>query len=95
MNQIYNFEIKNPPVINESILQNELDRRKTKLQTLTLILAGIFIQFIVAIFGFAAADFYPLITVLCVIYVLLSIAGSGIMAGVYIKRREGAVYEYR
>lgn len=92
MNQIYNFEVKNPPVLNEAILQNELDQRKKKLQTLTLILAGICIQFVVAMFGFMAADFYPVITVLCAIYVLLSVTGSGIMAGIYVKREESAVY---
>lgn len=92
MKQIYNFEPKNPPVLSETILVEEIEKRKQKGQTITLFIAGIVIQLVILLFGLMAFDFYPIITMGCVVYALLSVAVSGIMAGVYVRREERVIY---
>ena len=95
MKQIFNFEAKNPPVLREAILAEEIEKRNQKRQTIMLIISGIVIQFVILLFGFLAVDFYPIITVSCVGYALLSVAASGIMAGIYVKREERVIYGNR
>lgn len=95
MKQIYNFEAKNPPVLSERILAEEIEKRNEKRQTTMLFVSGIVIQFVILLFGFMAFDFYPIVTMGCVLYALLSVAASGIMAGIYVKREERVIYGNR
>lgn len=80
MKQIYSFEQTAPPVLNENLLRTELEKQKLQRQTAILAAAGILLQIVVALFGLAAWEWYPLLTVLCLIYVLISATGSGILA---------------
>ncbi len=53
MKQIYNFEQHTPPVLNESMIRSEIERRKLQCQTTLLVLAGILIQIVVSLFGYS------------------------------------------
>ena len=46
MNQIYNFEAKEPPVLTESMLRAELVKRRIRRQTAIAAVAGILIQIV-------------------------------------------------
>lgn len=86
MKQIYNFEQHTPPILNENIIRTEIERRKLQWQTTLLVLAGILIQAVVALFGYSAVDWYPLISVVCFSYIVISTTGCGVVAVVYSRK---------
>lgn len=86
MNQIYNFEQHKPPVLNENMLRAELERRRLRWQTALIAVAGILIQVLLILVGFVTKNEYPMITVVCLIYVVISITGSSVLAIVYTRK---------
>ena len=86
MNQIYNFEQHKPPVLNENMLRAELERRRLRWQTALIAVAGILIQVLLILVGFVTKNEYPIITVICLIYVVISITGSSVLAIVYTRK---------
>lgn len=86
MNQIYNFEQHKPPVLNENMLRAELERRRLRWQTALIAVAGILIQVLLILVGFVTQNEYPIITVVCLIYVVISITGSSVLAIVYTRK---------
>ena len=86
MKQIYNFEQHKPPVLNENMLRAELERRRLRWQTALIAVAGILIQVLLILVGFVTKNEYPMITVVCLIYVVISITGSSVLAIVYTRK---------
>ena len=86
MNQIYNFEQHKPPVLNENMLRAELERRRLRWQTALIAVAGILIQVLLILVGFVTKNEYPIITVICLLYVVISITGSSVLAIVYTRK---------
>ena len=86
MKQIYNFEQYNPPALNERIIREKIERRKLRWQTALIALAGILMQIIIAALGLGAVEEYPIITIFCCMYVLLSTTGGSILAVVYTQK---------
>lgn len=86
MKQIYNFEQQKPPVLNENMLRTELERRRLRWQTALIAVAGILIQVLLILIGFVTKNEYPIITVVCLIYVVISITGSSVLAIVYTRK---------
>lgn len=86
MNQIYNFEQYKPPVLNENMLRAQLERRRLRWQTTLIAVAGIFIHILLILLGFITMNEYPIITVVCLIYVVISITGSSVLAIVYTRK---------
>ena len=86
MNQIYNFEQHKPPVLNENMLRAELERRRLRWQTTLIAVAGILVQILLILLGFITMNEYPIITVVCLIYVVISITGSSVLAIVYTRK---------
>jgi len=84
--QIYNFEQQKPPVLNENMLRTELERRRLRWQTALIAVAGILIQVLLILIGFVTKNEYPIITVVCLIYVVISITGSSVLAIVYTRK---------
>lgn len=80
MERIYDFEQNTPPILNERILLAELSRRKLRRQTALIVAAGILFQIVVAVLGYSALDWYPLISVLCMTYVIISTISCGALA---------------
>lgn len=80
MKQIYNFEQHTPPVLNENMLRAELERRKLRWQTALVAVAGILIQVLLVMLGLAVQSEYPLMTTICLIYVMLSTTGGSVLA---------------
>lgn len=84
--QIYNFEQHNPPIINENMIRAEMERRKQHWKTALLVLAGILLQIVVALFGYSAIDWYPWISAICFTYIVVSTTGGGIIAVIYSRK---------
>ena len=80
MNRIYNFETKEPPVLTESMLRAELDKRRIRRQTAMAAVAGILIQIVFLLCAVLLAKEYIFLSALCVAYVILSATGGTIIA---------------
>ena len=87
MKQIYNFEQHTPPVVNESMLRKEIEKRKTQKQTLLLTLASVLMQAVVILLGILVYDFYPIVTVGCIVHVVIATVSSGVLAFAFTKKR--------
>ena len=80
MKQIYNFDTKQPPVLNESMLQAELEKRRLQRQTTIATMAGILVQIAILLLALLLSKQYPLLSMLCVVYVIISATGSTVVA---------------
>ena len=54
MKQIYDFEQRTPPVLNEQMLRAELERRKLRIQTAVAVLAGFLLMIAAVLLGYSA-----------------------------------------
>ena len=79
MQQIYDFEQTNPPVLNESMLRAELEKRKIKKQTTWIAICGILSMLLLLIFGVLLTETQPLFGALCMAYVIISLTGSTVL----------------
>lgn len=80
MKQIYNFEAKQPPVLNESMLKAELTKRQLRRQTAMAAIAGILIQIVLLLCAVLLAKDYIILSILCVAYVIFSATGGTVVA---------------
>lgn len=80
MKQIYNFEQHKPPMLNENMLRRELERRRLRWQTALIALAGILLQTVVVLAGLLVRNDYPMLTILCLGYTVVSVTGCGVLA---------------
>lgn len=91
MKQVYNFEQHNPPVLNESMLRAEMERRKLHWQTALLAVAGLLLQVVIVLFGYSAIDWYPWASAICFGYVIVSTTGFGVVAIAYSQKGGKAI----
>ena len=87
MKQIYSFEKNNPPCLNERYLRKEADRRKLQRQTILLTIASILSQMVVLLFGILMWQIQPVITFVCILYVLTSTLSGSVLMIVFTKKR--------
>ena len=80
MNQIYNFEAKEPPVLTESGLRAELEKRRLRRQTTMAALAGIFMQLVLLLCAVLLAKEYIILSIVCTAYVIFSATGGTVIA---------------
>jgi len=85
--QIYNFEKNNPPCLNERYLRKEAKRRKLQRQTMLLTIASILSQMVVLLFGILLWPIQPVITFVCILYVLISTLSGGVIMIAFTKIR--------
>lgn len=83
MKQIYDFEQRTPPVLNEQMLRAELERRKLRIQTTIAVLAGFLLMIAAVLLGYSAIDWYPVLSLLCFGYIITAATGGGVIALVY------------
>ncbi len=87
MKQIYNFDRANPPYLNERLLRKEIERRRLQRQTILLTIASILSQMVVLLFGILLWPIQPVITIVCILYVLTAALSSGVIVIVFTKKR--------
>ena len=80
MNRIYDFESQEPPVLNESMLRAELNKRRLRRQTTMAAVSGILIQIIMLLCAMLLAKDYIILSILCVGYVIFSTTGGTVVA---------------
>ena len=80
MKQIYDFEQYQPPVLNENMLRAEMERRRLRWQTALIAVAGILMQVVLVALGLFVQFDYPVITVICFGYVVMSTTGGSVLA---------------
>lgn len=85
---LYEFTAETPPVLNEGMLRQELERRRKQRQAVLLVLAMLLSQSAVALLGILAVGWVPWLSALCFAYVVLSAAGSGVLAVLCTGRKE-------
>lgn len=83
MKQIYDFEKRTPPVLNEQMLLAELERRKLRIQTTIAVLAGFLLMVAAVLLGYSAIDWYPVLSLLCFGYIITAATGGSVIAIVY------------
>ncbi len=88
MKQIYDFETENPPILNERMIKNKIEKRRLQRQTALVALAGILMGIAMIMLGCFVYAEYPVLAVVCFAYVIIAATGSGVMA-VVCSRKEG------
>ena len=80
MKQIYNFDSKEPPEINASMLRAEIEKRRLRRQTTIAAVAGILIHIVLLFCAVLLAKEYLLLSFACVAYVIFSATGGTVIA---------------
>lgn len=86
MKQIYDFDRYPPPVLNENMLRAKLETRRKNRQIILLAAGGVLLQVAALLTGILTFETYPLLSVSCLIYQLVSMAGGGVIAVVYAQK---------
>ena len=86
MKQIYDFEQRTPPVLNEQMLRTELERRKLRVQPTVAVLAGFLLMIAAVLLGYSAIDWYPVLSLLCFGYIITAAPGGGVIAVIYSRK---------
>ena len=87
MRQIYRFDGARPPLLRESDLRAELERRRIRRQTALLALGGVLSLICLLL---AAALLYPVapaLSIACGAYLCAASAGAGVIAIVFAQHR--------
>lgn len=87
MKQIYDFNSENPPVLNENMIRNEVERRRLQWQTAAVALAGILMGVVIVMFGCLVYTEYPAVAIMCFAYVIISATGGAIIAVICSRKR--------
>lgn len=86
MNQIYNFEQYEPPIINENMIKARLEKKRVVRNAAIVAAAGVLLQMMTLVLGVLAYSQYPVITFLCVTYVVVSMVSASVISIVYSKK---------
>ena len=62
------------------MLRAELERRRLRWQTALVAVAGILIQVLLVMCALAVRDEYPMVSMICLAYVVLSTTGGSVLA---------------
>lgn len=92
MKQTYDFERFDPPVLNESMLRRELEKRAERRRTVLLAIAGALIQIAAVLFAVLVREWYPAVSLAVMCSAILSTAGGGVIVILYVQRG-GADYD--
>lgn len=86
---VFDFEAEYPPVLTQTMLEAEQERRKLNRQTAVVALSGILLETCFLLTALLLRHEYPILALIFAGYTACSSAGGGILAVVYsAKRRE-------
>ena len=86
MKQIYDFDRYPPPVLNENMLRDKLEKRSKKRLTILLAVSGVLLQIVALLLEVLTSSLYPMLSVCCLVYQLISMTGGGVIAVVYAQK---------
>ena len=87
MKQIYRFDGGRPPVLRESALREELERRRLQRQTALLALAGMLCLLCLVLVAAALYPVYPVLALVCMIHLGAAVTGACILTVVFMQKR--------
>ncbi len=91
MKQAFDFEQFSPPVLNESLLRRELEKRAERRRTVLLAVTGALFQAVFILLGLLCWNTIPALTLACGGFAIVSIVGSGVITIIY-AQKGGAGY---
>lgn len=91
MKQIYNFEAKLPPVINEKKIRAEMERRKVQWETAILAVSSLLILFCLFLISIPLYHITPVLAVACITYICTAITGGSVIILVFIQKRRSLI----
>lgn len=80
MKQIYSFENEAPPILNENILRQKLEKKRKRKYLAALVFASVLVQLAVLIFGYLSSEKYPYFEFLSIFYIAMSLTCGGVVA---------------
>lgn len=80
MKQIYDFEKISPPILNENIIRNKIEKKKKAKKISFFVFASCLIQASVLLFGYMFSEQYPYLEFLSLFYIAMSLTCSGVVA---------------
>lgn len=86
MRPTYDFERFDPPVLNERMLRRELEKRAERRRTILIAIAGALLQIAAVLLALLVRAWYPALTLTVVCSAILSAAGGGVIAIVYVQK---------
>ena len=86
MKQIYDFEQFEPPILNQTILEEKIQEKRAARNAILAAVAGFMMQLLILVAGFVIYEKYPILTMLCVGYVIFSIVGGSVISIIYSKK---------
>ena len=87
MRQIYRFDGGEPPILRESALRAELERRKLRRQTALLALGGLLSLLSLLLAASLLYPVRPALSIACGAYLCAASAGAGVIAIVFAHHR--------
>lgn len=91
MKQIYDFDRKSPPVINENRLRAELERRRLQRQTALLAAGSLLIVFCLLLASLLLHRTAPLLSLACAAYVCIAVTGGAVITLVFTEKRRSLI----
>ncbi len=91
MKQTFDFEQFSPPVLNESLLRGELEKRAERRCTVLLAVTGALFQAVFILLGLLCWNTIPALSLACIGFAIISMVGSGVITILY-AQKGGASY---
>ena len=80
------FERFDPPALDEKTLRRELEKRAERRRTVLLAVAGALFEALFVLLGLLLGELYPPLALGCICFAVISTAGSGVIAIVFMQK---------
>lgn len=86
MRQTLDFERFDPPILNERMLRRKLEERQERQRTVLLAIAGALLETALVLLGLLYWTIFPALSLGCLCFALISTAGGGAVAIVFVQK---------
>lgn len=86
MRQTLDFERFDPPILNERMLRRKLEERQERRRTVLLAIAGALLEAALVLLGLLYWTVFPALSLGCFCFALISTAGGGAVAIVFVQK---------
>lgn len=92
MRHEFDFECFTPPIVNSRTLISRKEIKKTSLQVFLVIVASLISMGAIIVFAEAMSTISTVFSLVCILYVIVSIIGSGIVYTAYMHKGGAKVW---
>ena len=86
MRQTFDFERFDPPTLNERMLRRKVEERQERRRTVLLAIAGALLETALVLLGLLYWTVFPALGLGCFCFALISTAGGGAVAIVFVQK---------